>query len=105
MDKGESTTESFSSESRKEDCLMTKGESESSQVSTASSNKCESYFQLFDAFQEIHEEAKRLTLSNNRLKFEDNKLKMKITALENDLSNTNVDFENLESCCKNCKTL
>jgi len=31
MDKGESTAESFSSESRKEDCLMTKGESESSQ--------------------------------------------------------------------------
>jgi len=117
MDKGESTAESFSSESRKEDCLMPKGESESSQVSTTSSNKCESYFQLLDAFHEVHEEAKRLNFSNNRLKFENNKLKMKIIALENDLSNTNVDFENLEliyknssyncdsSCCKNCKTL
>jgi len=117
MDKGESTAESFSSLSRKEDCLMTKGESESSQVSTTSSNKCESYFQLLDAFHEAHEEAKRLTFSNNRLKFENNKLKIKIKALENDLSNTNVDFENLEliyknsSCncyssfCKNCKTL
>jgi len=80
---------------------MTKGESESGQVSTTSSNKCESYFQLLDAFQEIHEEAKRLIFSNNRLKCENNKLKMKITVLENDFSNTNVDFENLELIYKN----
>jgi len=93
MGKGESTVESFSLESRKEVCLMKKGESELSQVSTTSSNKCASYFQLLDAFQEIHEEAKSLTFSNNRLKFENNKLKMKITVLENDLSNTNVDLE------------
>jgi len=86
MDKEESSASSISSKNKLEVCLMTKGESESSQVSVASSNKCESYFQLLDAFQEIHEEAKRLTISNNRLKCENNKLKMKITVLEKDLN-------------------
>jgi len=117
MDKGESTAESFSSQSRKEVCLMTKEGPGSNQVSASSSNNYENYFQLLNAFQETHEEAKRLTLLNNRLKSENNKLKEKIKVLENDLSNTNVDFENLEliyknsscncdsSCCKNCKTL
>jgi len=78
MDKEESYAGSISSKNKFEVRLMTKGESESSQVSAASSNKCESYFQLLDAFQEIHEEAKRLNFSNNRLKCEKNKLKMKI---------------------------
>ena len=121
MDKGEYTTGSFSSESRKEDCLMTKGESKSSQVSTTSNclmlSKCERYFQFLDAFQEIHEEVKRLTFSNNTLKFENNKLKMKITILEKDLNQSKTDLENSDlmheksscncdsSCCKNCKTL
>jgi len=75
--------------------------------------QCESYFQLLDAFQETHEDAKRLTLSNNRLK----RLKERIKVLENDLNNSNVDFENLEliyqnsfckcdsSFCKNCESL
>ena len=61
VDKEESSAGSISSINKVEVCLMTKGELESSQVSTTSSNKCESYFQLLDAFQEIHEEAKRLT--------------------------------------------
>jgi len=117
MDKGESTAESFSSKSKKEVCLMTKEEFGSNQVSASSSNNCENYSQLLNAFQETHEKAKRLALLNNRLKSENNKLKEKITALENDLSNTNVDFKNLEliyknsscncdsCCCKNCKPL
>ena len=61
MDKEESFAGSISSKNKLEVCLMTKGELELSQVSAASSNKCESYFQLLNAFQEIHEEAKRLT--------------------------------------------
>jgi len=65
MDKEESSAGSISSKNNLEVCLMTKGESESSQVSAASSNKCESYFQLLDVFQKIHEEAKRLSFSNN----------------------------------------
>jgi len=101
MDKEESTTESFPSESRREVCLMTKEESGSSQVSTSSSNNCENYFQLLNAFQETHEKAKRLALLNNRLKSENNKLKEKITVLENDLIHANVYFENLELIYKN----
>jgi len=77
MDKEESTTESFSLESRREVCLITKEESGSSQVSTSSSNNCENYFQLLNAFQETHDEAKRLALLNNRLKSENNKFKRK----------------------------
>jgi len=71
---------------------MNKGGSESSQVSAVSSNKCDSYFQLLDAFQEIHEEAKRLNFSNNRLNCENNKLKMKITVLVKDLNQSKTDL-------------
>jgi len=77
MDNEESSAESFSSKSKREVCLMAKEESGSNQVSTASSNNCENYFQLFNAFQETHEKAKRLALLNNRLKSENNKLKEK----------------------------
>jgi len=103
MDK-ESFADSISSENKLDVCLMTKGESESSQVSTTSSSKCESYFQLLDAFQEIHE-AKRLTFSNNRLKCENNKLKMRIIIQENDLNQSKADLENSELICENpsCK--
>jgi len=95
---------------------LQKEESGSNQVST-SSKKFESYFQLLDAFQETHEEAKRFTLSNNRLKSENSWLKEKIKVLENDLHKSNADFENPEliyqnpSCrfdsifCKNCESL
>ena len=96
---------------------MAKEKFGSNKVSTSSSNKCENYFQLLDDFQETHQEAKRLTLLNNRLKSENNRLKEKITVLENDLNHSNVDFENLEliyqnsscSCeskvCGNCENL
>ena len=101
MDKKETYVGSISSKNKLEVCLMTKGESKSSQVSAASSNKCESYFELLDAFQEIHEEAKRLTFLNNRLICENNKLKMKITILEKDLNQSKTDLENSEWCMKN----
>jgi len=68
LDKIESSAHSSSSKIKIHVCLMEKEESRSNQVSTSSSNKCQSYFQLLDTFQETHEEAKRLTLSNNRLK-------------------------------------
>ena len=117
MDKEDSSVDSSSLETKMEVCLMVKEESGSNQVSTSSSNKCEKYFQLLDAFQETHEEAKRLTLSNNRLKSENNRLKEKIKVLENDLHNSNVDFKNHEliyqnssckcdsSVCKNFQSL
>ena len=86
MDKEESSADSFSSGIKMEVCLMGKEESGSNQVNTSSSNNCENYFQLLNAFQETHEEAKKLALLNNRLKSENNKLKEKITVLENDLN-------------------
>ena len=58
MDKEKSFVDSISSEIKMEVCLMTKEESESSQVCTTSSSKCKNYFQLLEAFQEIHEEAR-----------------------------------------------
>jgi len=90
MDKEESYADSTSSENKLEVCLMTKEESESSQVSTISSNKCESYFHLLNAFQEIHEEAKRLTFSNNRLKCENKKV-------ENENHSSGKRFESIKN--------
>jgi len=117
MDKEKSSAGSISSKKKLEVCLKSMGESESSQVSATSSNKCEIYFQLLYAFQEIHEEAKRSTFSNNRLKCENKKLKMKITVLEKDLNKSKTDLENSElvyeksfckcdsNFCKNCESL
>jgi len=66
----QSSADSSSSKTKIEVCRMEKEESRSNQASTSSSNKCQSYFQLLNAFQETHEESKRLNLSNNRLKSE-----------------------------------
>ena len=52
-------------------CLMAEGDddsSSSSSVSSCASLSAENYSQLLQAFKETHEEANRLTLSNNRLK-------------------------------------
>ena len=53
LDKEESSADSSSSKIKIEVCLMEKEEYGSNQVSTSSSNKCESYFQLPYAFKEI----------------------------------------------------
>ena len=72
---------------------------------------------MLDAFPKIHEEAKRLTFSNNRLKCENNKLKMKIIVLEKDLNQSKTDLDNSNliheksfckcdsNICKNCESL
>ena len=57
---------------------MEKEDSASNNVSTSSSTKCDSYYQLLEAFKETHEEAHRLTLSNNRLKSKNNWLKNRV---------------------------
>jgi len=101
LHKKESSAVSSSSKTRIQVCLMEKEESGSNQPSTSFSNKCQSYFHLFDAFQETHEKAKRLTFSNNLLKSENNWLKEKIKDLENDLPKSNADFENLELIYQN----
>ena len=131
MDKEESFVESFSLESRKEVCLMTKEESGSSQarrkrkqnkkeanlclmakeeddasnVSYCPSLKAENYSQLLQVFKETHEEANLLAILNNQLKGLNNWLENRVKTLEEELENSKTDFENLEMLCKNssCK--
>jgi len=55
---------------------------------------------LLEAFQETHDEANRLVLSNNRLKELNSWLEKRVKALEEELENSKSDFENLETHCK-----
>jgi len=73
---------SCSAASKINTCLMAKEDSASNSVSTSSSTKCDSYYQLLEAFKETHEEAHRLTLSNNHLKSKNNWLKNRVKFLE-----------------------
>jgi len=66
---------------------MAKEDFASNNVSTSSSTKCDSYYQLLEAFKETHEEANRLTFSNNRLKSKNNWLKNRVKVLEEELNN------------------
>ena len=59
----ESSAGSSFADSKMDVCLMAREESASNNVSTSSSTKCDSYYQLLDAFKETREEANRLTLS------------------------------------------
>ena len=98
-------------------CYMAKDEFESSSVSSNTSINFENYNQLLNAFKETHEEANKMTLSNNRLKGLNNWLENRVKALEEELENLKNDFENLEliyknssckcdsSVCKNCESL
>jgi len=77
-------------------------------MSSTSSSKGTTYYQLLDAFNDTHDEANRLALSLNRLKGLDNWLENRAKSLEKELSKTKEDFENLEVVYKNsscsCKT-
>jgi len=53
-------------------CLMVEGEDDSSSVSSCASLNAENYSQLLQAFKETHEEANRLDLLNNWLKWLNN---------------------------------
>ena len=101
----ESSAGSSPTDSKMNVCLMAREESASNQVSTSFSMKCYSYYKLIEAFQKTHEEANRLTLSNNRLQSENNWLKEKVKVLEEYLNNSKTDFENLEMIFQNssCK--
>jgi len=117
LDSDKSSAGSFSAASKMNVCLTEKEDSASNSVSTSSSTKCDSYYQLLEAFKETREETHRLTLSNNRLKSKNNWLKNRVKVLEEDLNNSKTDFENLEmiyqnssckcesSSCKNCESL
>ena len=64
---------------------------------------------MLEAFQETHDEANRLVLSNNRLKDLNSWLDKRVKELEEELEKSKKDFENLETHCKNssckCDTL
>jgi len=75
--------------------------SSESNVSSCASLNAENYSQLLQAFKE----ANRLALLNNRLKGMKNWLENRVKALEEELENSKIDFENLEMLYKNssCK--
>jgi len=54
-------------------------------VISSSSIKGNKYYQLLEAFNETHEEANRLALSNNRLKGLNNRLENRVKSLEEEL--------------------
>ena len=86
-------------------------------MDSTSSSKGTTYNQLLNVFYETHDEANRLALSLNRLKGLNNWLKKRFKALDEELSKTKEDFENLDliyknsscSCeikaCENCELL
>jgi len=92
--------------------LIAEGDDEScssSDVSSCASLNVENYSELLESFQETHDEANRLVLSNNRLKDLNNWLEKRVKALEEELEKSKRDFEKLEKHCKNssckCDTL
>ena len=69
-------------------CLVAEGDDEScssSDVSSCASLNVENYSELLEAFQETHDEANRLVLSNNRLKELNSWLEKRVKALEEEV--------------------
>jgi len=97
--------------------LIAEGDDEScssSDVSSCASLSAENYSKLLEAFQETHEEANRLVLSNNRLKGLNNWLENRVKTLEEKLEKSKIDFEkhcknSSHMCaslvCENCENL
>ena len=81
----------------------------SSEVSSCASLNEKNYSELIEAFQETHDEANRLVLSNNRLKDFNNWQEKRVKALEEELEKSKKNFKNLETHFKNssckCDTL
>ena len=87
------------------------------EVSSCASLNEQNYSQLLEAFQETHDEANRLVLSNNRLKDVNSWLEKRVKSLEDEIEKSKNDFKNLEnhfknaSCkcdtfiCENCENL
>ena len=91
--------------------MIAEGDDEScssSNVSSCASLSAENYSKLLQAFQETHEEANRLVISNNRLKGLNNWLEKRVKTLEEELGKSKIDFEKLKKITKTllmCVTL
>jgi len=81
----------------------------SSKVSSCASLNEQNYSELLEAFQETHDEANQLVLSNNRLKELNNWLEKRVKSLEDEIEKSKNDFKNPENHLKNssckCDTL
>ena len=104
---------SSSSEDEKANiCLIVEEDDEScssSEVSSCASLNEQNYSELLEAFQETHDEANQLVLSNNRLKELNSWLEKRVKSLEDEIEKSKNDFKNLENHFKNssckCDTL
>ena len=96
-----SSSSSSSSEDEKANiCLVAENDVEScssSEVSSCASLNEQNYSELLEVFQETHDEANRLVLSNNRLKDLNSWLEKKVKSLEEELEKAKSDFEKLEN--------
>ena len=81
----------------------------SNEVSSCASLNEQNYTELLEAFQETHDEANRLVLSNNRLKELNSWLEKRVKSLEDKIEKSKNVFKNLENHFKNssckCDTL
>jgi len=77
-------------------CLMAGRDSEVSSTESSASFNSTNYSTLLHAFQEMHEEANKLALSNSRLKGMNNWLENRVKQLEDELLKAKDDFENFE---------
>ena len=103
-----SSSSSSSEEKRANICLVAENDDEScssSEVSSCASLNEQNYSELLEAFQETHDEANKLVLSNNRLKDLNSWLKKRVKSLEEDLEKEKSDFEKLENHLKNNKKI
>jgi len=108
-----SSSSSSSSEDEKANiCLIAEDDDEScssSEVSSCTSLNEQNYSELLEAFQETHDEANRLVLSNNRLKELNSWQEKRVKSLEDEIAKSKNDFKNLENHLKNssckCDTL
>jgi len=71
-------------------------DSEVSSTESSVSFNSTNYNTLLHAFQETHEEANKLALSNSKLKGMNNWLENRVKQLEDELLKSKDDFENLE---------
>ena len=102
-DNGESTSTS-SQEGSEEANLYLLAEyesSSSSQVNSLSSKDKNDYYQLLHDFEELHSEANKIVIMNNRLKGLNSWLENRVSQLESETVDLKTDFKHLEMIYSN----